>query len=187
MRKTYILAGSIFIVCIAVFVIVQSGGKTPHIPSSNDTDSEKAASILFSSSTRDVSLAVATSSRLTSTPYIVIGTAKLRIGIADTEATRELGLSGRTNLALDEGLFFVTDTPNMLGIWMKDMNFPIDVIWFDNNLKVITIVSNMLPDSYPTVYNPTVPAQYVLEVNAGVASKEGIKVGQKAVLINSSH
>ncbi|HVS79909.1 MAG TPA: DUF192 domain-containing protein, partial [Candidatus Paceibacterota bacterium] len=92
-------------------------------------------------------------------------------------------LSDRASLAADAGLLFIFPQPDYIGIWMKDMNFPIDVIWLDSTMKVIYIVPNMTPESYPKVYTPTSPAAYVLEVNAGVAARENIKIGDQAKII----
>jgi uncharacterized membrane protein (UPF0127 family) len=112
-----------------------------------------------------------------------IGSAKIRFETATTVAAQEHGLSDRASLAADAGLLFIFPQPDYIGIWMKDMNFPIDVIWLDSTMKVIYIVPNMTPESYPKVYTPTSPAAYVLEVNAGVAARENIKIGDQAKII----
>lgn len=62
---------------------------------------------------------------------------------------------------------------------MKDMNFALDIIWLDADKKVIDIAYNVKPDTFPDSFCPKQPAQYVLEVNAGVAGERGLQVGKK--------
>ena len=63
---------------------------------------------------------------------------------------------------------------------MKEMNFPLDIIWLDSEQKIIDIRSNLQPDSYPKTFSPNQPAQYVLEVPAGFAQNHNLNLGQKA-------
>ncbi|HAO64947.1 TPA: hypothetical protein DCQ44_03135 [Candidatus Taylorbacteria bacterium] len=113
---------------------------------------------------------------------IQIGRATIQAELATTEAQQVQGLSGRTSLATSTGMLFVFDRADKWGIWMKDMNFPIDVLWIDSNLKVNYIVENMTPASYPTTYWPQTPASYVLEIPVGTIKSDGISVGQSVVL-----
>ncbi len=183
MRKRLIIgAGIVFLIAIGIYAARSLWGQRENMPS-NAANTQKITDTLRENASSSAASSTNDSSKLEATAhYIVIGTAKIRIGIADTEAEREQGLSGRPSLASDEGLFFVTDSPSILGIWMKDMLFPIDVIWFDSNLKIVTIIPNMLPESYPTIYNPLSSAQFVLEVSSGTAARAGMYVGEKAVL-----
>src|SRR5882672_5260542 len=48
---------------------------------------------------------------------------------ADTDALRTLGLSGHSPLAADEGMLFIFPAPGEYGFWMKDMLFPLDLVW----------------------------------------------------------
>lgn len=101
----------------------------------------------------------------------------LKIEIADTPEKRILGLSGRDNLDESAGLLFVHNEPGIYGIWMKDMNFPIDVIWLDADYRVIDIARDVQPDSFPEIFEPSEQALYILEVNAGFAERNGIETG----------
>ena len=101
----------------------------------------------------------------------------LQLEIADTEAARGLGLSGRESLPENEAMFFIFDKPDFWGIWMKDMNFPIDILWLDGNYSVTDIVKSAAPDSYPEVFYPKTVSKYVVEMNAGEADRLGIKIG----------
>lgn len=116
------------------------------------------------------------------TTSLQIGNAMLEVELATTDAERSQGLSGRTSLPEGKGMFFVFDSPGNWGIWMKDMHFPIDIIWADQNGEVITVVENATPESYPKSFYPSVPAQYVLEVPAGFAKAHAIAEGSILVV-----
>lgn len=116
------------------------------------------------------------------TQTVQIGGANIQAELATTEAERIQGLSSRSSLVSSTGMFFVFDYPSNWGIWMKDMRFPIDVLWVTGDLKVNYIVENMLPASYPKVYSSLEPTLYVLEVPAGTVKNYGIVVGQDVLL-----
>lgn len=101
------------------------------------------------------------------------GKIKIKLGdksytaeIARTTESRSKGLSGRKSLPYHQAMLFVFDEPGAYGFWMKDMNFPIDIIWIDENLKVIDVTPNNAPKSYPQIFKPKSPAQYVLEIKS---------------------
>jgi len=106
----------------------------------------------------------------------------VRVEIADTPAERELGLSGRERLGEKEGMIFVFDSPGRHAFWMKDMLFPLDIIWLDENLKVIYIKKDARPESYPEIFLPGEDAKYVLEVVTGFADKYNLKEGDEVEL-----
>lgn len=108
---------------------------------------------------------------------IVVAETALVAKIADSPEKQVRGLSGVRYIKPLEGLLFTYERSDFHGIWMKDMNFPIDVIWFDQYQNVIHIVENMHPDSYPKVYLPDSPSRYILEVKAGFVDKYDIKKG----------
>lgn len=114
---------------------------------------------------------------------LVLGDATIKVGIADTPAERKKGLSGLKQLSDGAGLFFVFDDLDTHSIWMKDMNFAIDVIWLNSSKEVVHIVKNMTPDTYPTAFTPVRPALYILEVPAGFVEKWGIKIGDQATVL----
>lgn len=99
--------------------------------------------------------------------------------VADTRASRELGLSGRNGLRSNEGMLFVFDFSGRYGFWMKDMNFPIDMLWINQNGVVVKIEPNLSPSSYPNTFINDAPAMYVLELAAGRAEEYGIFLGSK--------
>lgn len=102
---------------------------------------------------------------------------EISVSIANTPELRERGLSGRKSLDPNEGMLFVFQRPGSYGFWMKDMLFPIDIIWFDENRTVVDVWENATPDSYPKTHTPKHLSQFVLEVSAGYISEHDIKVG----------
>lgn len=107
-----------------------------------------------------------------------ISSMPLNLEIADSESERIKGLSSREYLPQDSGLLFIFGSPGRYGIWMKDMFFPIDIAWLDENKKIIHLEQNVLPETYPEVFYPTDNSLYVLEVNAGFFEKNKIEIGQ---------
>ena len=107
----------------------------------------------------------------------------LKVEVAQTPYQMERGLSGRSSLPQGRGIVFVFSVPGFYGFWMKEMNFPIDIIWIGPDFKVVGISSDVSPSTYPKVFTPEVPAQYVLEVAAGWSEKNNISVGN-AVQLN---
>lgn len=102
---------------------------------------------------------------------------KLQLAVADTTALQTQGLSGQKNLAENAGMIFVFRNSGMHQFWMKDMLFPLDIIWFDERHKIVSIKENVSPESYPEAFGPLLQSKYVLEVNAGYVKKHNIKIG----------
>ncbi len=105
------------------------------------------------------------------------------VDVATEEAQKAQGLSGRKSLGKDEGMLFVFDHLDKYSFWMKDMNFPIDIIWFNQNLKVVHIEKSLKPESYPESFAPDQNAKYVLEVVAGFSDQFNLKVGDSASFV----
>ena len=103
----------------------------------------------------------------------------ITIEFARSAADRQKGLSGREELSASDGMLFVFEESGMRNcFWMKDMNFAIDMIWMDDNKKVLNVQSHVAPETYPESFCPEGDAKYGLEVKAGQAEKLGIKNGE---------
>ncbi|OHB06180.1 MAG: hypothetical protein A3A26_01405 [Candidatus Zambryskibacteria bacterium RIFCSPLOWO2_01_FULL_47_14] len=98
---------------------------------------------------------------------IVVNSKSIPVEIADSDAERAQGLSGRQVLETETGLLFIFDEPGFHGFWMKDMKFPIDIVWLGNDFEVIGVEKNVSPNTYPQVFYPPRAVKYVLELNAG--------------------
>lgn len=111
------------------------------------------------------------------TKVLNIGSASFKVEIADTPEKRQQGLSGRSALGDGTGMFFIFDKSGQYGFWMKDMNFPIDIVWIDENYKIVDIDKNLLPETYPEIFYPDQPVKYVLEIPAGAVDKYQVATG----------
>ena len=121
------------------------------------------------------------STEISSAPFIprTVNLSHLKLEVADTAPARQRGLSGRDNLDDDAGMLFVFPTSDRHAFWMKDTNFPLDIIWISDGI-VVDLVT--LPPPYPTLpippsHRPKADADLVLELNAGMAKELGIEEG----------
>ena len=114
-----------------------------------------------------------------------IGNTEIKIEIANDDQSRIKGLSGRDSLEEDEGMLFIFDYPDKHSFWMKEMNFPIDIIWLDDNKKIVFIKKEARPESYPESFSSPIDSLYVLEVNASFSDKNNLKVGDEASFLSS--
>ena len=108
---------------------------------------------------------------------IAVGEKRVLVEVADTNEKRVRGLSGHKALADGEGMLFVFEKPDKYSFWMKEMLFPIDIIWIGEDFTIVDITENAEPSSYPTLFTPKNEARYVLEVNAGFSEKYRISIG----------
>jgi hypothetical protein len=111
---------------------------------------------------------------------VEIGGVTVKVEIASDPAEMAKGLSGRESLGENRGMLFVFAEPDQTAFWMKDMKFPLDIIWIQGD-EIVDIAANLPPlaGDYVSTYSPRVPANYVLEVNAGFTAEHGVKVGDK--------
>ena len=113
-----------------------------------------------------------------------IGGIPMSVLIVDTDETRRQGLSGRREIGAT-GMLFVFDEVDYHGIWMKDMLFPIDLIWINENLVVIGVEKGVRPDTYPRTFRPPLPAKYLIETTERYTETFGISVGDEVRLPRS--
>lgn len=110
-----------------------------------------------------------------------------KVEVAKTDKERQMGLSGKNNLSKDQGMLFVFDNPDYYSFWMKEMKFPIDIIYLNGD-KVVTVIESAQPPTSSnenlTIYQPEEKADRVLEVNAGTAQKHKITIGSVVKIKN---
>ena len=100
------------------------------------------------------------------------------VEVADTEEERAQGLMFRENLPENAGMWFVFPEPGIYAFWMKNTLIPLDVLYFDEEGKFVSVQTMNPCEHDPCKTYPSArPAKYALEVNAGFAEKEG--VGEK--------
>lgn len=102
--------------------------------------------------------------------------------VASTPEERKTGLSNTPFLPSGVVKLFVFPEPDKWGIWMPDMQYPIDIIWLDETATVVHIETAIHPNTYPEVFFPAELAWYVIETNAGFVSQHNIMLGSRADL-----
>jgi uncharacterized membrane protein (UPF0127 family) len=113
---------------------------------------------------------------------VIFESTSLTIEVPESSEAEARGLGGRESLAKNHGMLFTYESEAQRYFWMKDMKFSIDIIWIDDDQRVIDITKNLSPETYPERYTSSEPSQYVLEVNAGYSDEKGIEVGDKAII-----
>ena len=115
--------------------------------------------------------------------WVELGGKRYSVEIANTEEARERGLMFRDAMAVDHGMIFIHDVQAPQSYWMKNTKIPLDILYFDDNHKLVTQQRDVPPcslgDGCPP-YPSDAPARYVLELNAGQA--EQLKLQDGAVL-----
>jgi len=104
----------------------------------------------------------------------------LQVQIADTEPRRVRGLMFQDQLPYDQGMIFVFEQPGLHSIWMLNMQFSLDMIWFDQDGKVVYIEKDVPPCKSALEIAacqsiiPDNEAVYVLEVTSGFIDQNNI-------------
>ena len=107
----------------------------------------------------------------------------LHVEIAETEPARQRGLMDRTSLGRDSGMAFLFDSPVQVGFYMKDTLIPLSIAFWDQNLRIVTIL-DMAPcraDPCPDYFAQR-PFVGAVEANQGFFAEHGIGVGDKVEL-----
>ncbi|MDP3988555.1 MAG: DUF192 domain-containing protein [Candidatus Levybacteria bacterium] len=121
------------------------------------------------------------------TPSVTIDKQTFSLLIAKTGDETQIGLSKKTSIPQNQGMIFIFPKPDYYSFWMKDMKFPIDIIYINNN-KIATIIPDAQPpksqnESLP-IFKPDEPADKVLEINAGLSKKYNFKKGDEVKFEN---
>ena len=100
----------------------------------------------------------------------------ISIEVADDDAEREQGLMYRDTMAESNGMLFLMGVEEMQAFWMKNTILPLDILFADNERRIVSIHKNCKPYSLDQIPSEK-PALYVIEVNAGYTEKHNVKVG----------
>lgn len=116
------------------------------------------------------------------TKVMTLGEVQVLASIANSWPERIQGLSDTPFLPENVVKFFVYDTPGFHSIWMKDMQYSIDIIWLNAEGLIVDIKTEATPESFPESYSPKIEASYVVETVAGFVEKHSLAIGSKATL-----
>ena len=103
------------------------------------------------------------------------------IEVVKSDNDKQIGLTKYSAIMDNQGMLFVFDNPDINGFWMKNMKFPIDIIFIKDDTIISFVEKAPIadPKKDPTIYNPDAPVNYVLEINDGLIKKYNIKKGDK--------
>src|SRR5690606_30470350 len=108
--------------------------------------------------------------------------ANFDIEIAETEYETQTGLMYRRSMEENQGMLFIQPTEALQYFYMKNTEFPLDIIYIDGGLKIVSFQKNAKPYDESSLPS-NVPAKYVFEINAGLSDKMGFQVGDSIVFI----
>jgi uncharacterized protein len=117
---------------------------------------------------------------LADAPSVELKGKRYTVELADTPELRERGLMFRRDMPADAGMLFIHDSEEPLAYWMKNTYIPLDILYFDSRLKLVSAQLGVPPcGDQPRcpAFASAGPAMYVLELNAGQAATLDLKPG----------
>jgi uncharacterized membrane protein (UPF0127 family) len=121
---------------------------------------------------------------------IMLDGVPIEVQIADTEPRRVRGLMFQDQMPLDQGMIFVFQEPGLYSLWMLNMQFSLDMMWFDDDGKIVRIEKDVPPCKTAleiTTCQSIIPegnALYVLEVTSGFIDQNNITKDSVLTLIS---
>lgn len=131
-----------------------------------------------------LALMLGASSCMSSEPAVMLKGQRFTVELATTHEDQAMGLMFRDSLPDDHGMLFIFPTEVTRSFWMKNTRIPLDIFYFDSELRLVSVAENARPcrvsrcPSYPSAG----PARYVLELNAGKAAELGVVPGDRLEL-----
>lgn len=123
----------------------------------------------------------------TQKPTATIKSHTFTIDVVKSPKDKQIGLSSKSAIPANYGMYFPFDKADYYAFWMKNMKFPIDILFLRQN-KIVTIYENVpVPtsntDNLP-LYQPNEPADAVLEISAGLSQKYEFAKGDTVIVKN---
>jgi uncharacterized membrane protein (UPF0127 family) len=120
---------------------------------------------------------------LPKTPSAAINNHVFSLYLAQTSEEQAVGLAKYKQIDVNQGMLFLFSKPGYYSFWMKDMHFPIDIIFISGN-KVVDVFENVpvSPNDNLPVYATKTRADKVLEINSGLSKKYNIEIGNTVKL-----
>ena len=115
----------------------------------------------------------------------------ITVEIAESTADKQRWLTFRQDkLPLDTALMFKHHTPDLYEIWMLNVEYNLDLVWFDEGGNAVYLVRDAPPcenvlDTYSCTYKPTARALYVMAATSGFIDAHGIEMGSKMTVISA--
>lgn len=117
-------------------------------------------------------------------PNVELAGKTFSVEIADTQEKQALGLMFRDSMPADQGMIFIFPNEAPRSFWMKNCRIPLDIMYFDKDLKLVSISADTPPCRVSNCppYPSKKPAMYVLELNAGLAKELGVSLGDQLTI-----
>lgn len=118
-------------------------------------------------------------------PQVELKGVRFSVELATIPKEQALGLMFRDSMAEDHGMLFIFSSATTRSFWMKNTRIPLDIFYFDEQLRLVNVAKNTQPCRTPQCpsYSSSGPARYVLELNAGKAAELDVKPGDELVLL----
>lgn len=109
---------------------------------------------------------------------VVLKGQPITVELAQTRTQWQQGLMNRSYLEPGHGMLFVGQKSKPMSFWMKNTLIPLDILFFDKDWRLVGLHQDVPPCTTPTCpsYSSPLPAQHVLELNAGHAAKLGVNL-----------
>ena len=120
-----------------------------------------------------------TETRLIEPNTLIVNGQKIKVEIANTPEERARGFAGYEYLPNGTGFLYVFAEPDFYNFWLKDVTFPIDIVWIGYYHDIIDIAAYLTPQTYPTIFEPKRPAKYMLILPAGTAEEYSLGIGDE--------
>ncbi|HMB60484.1 MAG TPA: DUF192 domain-containing protein [Xanthomonadales bacterium] len=117
-------------------------------------------------------------------PQVELNGERFTVELSTTPKQQALGLMFRDSMPEDHGMLFIFPSEATRSFWMKNTRIPLDIFYFDADLKLVSVSENARPcrvAQCPSFLSAG-PARYVLELNAGKAAELGTKPGDELLL-----
>lgn len=130
-------------------------------------------------------LALLPASASATLPWVELAGKRYQVELATDDHSRAQGLMYRTHLPAERGMLFIHDRQEWQAYWMKNTRIALDILYFDNQLRLVSQQRDVPPcpprsDCPP--YPSEGPARYVLELNAGHAARLQLRNGERLIL-----
>ena len=121
---------------------------------------------------------------------IAINNHSISTEIAETPAERQRWLTFRSEeMPLSSALLLVYDKADLYSLWLLNIQFNLDLIWFDGAGNIVYIKQDAAPcrntlDAVQCTYKNTIPARYVLAATTGFINYHNITKNSKIKLVS---
>ncbi|MFC3195296.1 DUF192 domain-containing protein [Marinicella sediminis] len=117
---------------------------------------------------------------------VTIKGTQFNVEVVDDDQSRAMGLMYRRSMDDDVGMLFLFPDAEPRSFWMKNTLIPLDILYFDQHRKLVSISANTPPCKNTTSRCPSYPskkpAKYVLEINAGLSEQYGFEPGDELLM-----